>query len=42
MWPEYMQHDAAAQLYFGRPHFADYLDYAFAGLVDGHLLPKDL
>src|SRR5262245_21512144 len=34
IWPEYMQHDAAAKLYFGRGAFERYLDYAFAGLID--------
>jgi GNAT superfamily N-acetyltransferase len=29
-WPEFMQHDPAAQLYFGKPHLEGYLDTAFA------------
>ena len=29
-WPEFMQHDPAAQLYFGRPHLDACLDTAFA------------
>src|SRR5919199_6239303 len=29
-WPEFMQHDPTAQLYFGRPHLDAYLDTAFA------------
>ena len=29
-WPEFMQHDTTAQLYFGRPHLDAYLDTAFA------------
>jgi GNAT superfamily N-acetyltransferase len=40
VWPEYMQHDAAAQLYFGRSVFHNYLDYAFAGLVDGKVVGR--
>jgi hypothetical protein len=38
VWPEFMRHDAAAKLYFGRSIFTDYLDYAFAGLVDARSL----
>jgi hypothetical protein len=29
-WPEFMQHDRAALLYFGRPYLDAYLDTAFA------------
>ena len=29
-WPEFMQHDTTAQLYFGRPHLDACLDTAFA------------
>ena len=29
-WPEFMQHDATAQLYFGKPHLDACLDTAFA------------
>ena len=29
-WPEFMQHDAAALLYFGKPHLDANLDTAFA------------
>ncbi len=29
-WPEFMQHDATALLYFGKPHLDAYLDTAFA------------
>ncbi|HLZ06458.1 MAG TPA: hypothetical protein VKR55_30465 [Bradyrhizobium sp.] len=35
-----MQHDAAAKLYFGRSVFPSYLDYAFAGLVDGEVVGR--
>ena len=27
-WPEFMQHDPAAQLYFGKPHLEGYRDTA--------------
>jgi GNAT superfamily N-acetyltransferase len=40
IWPEFMQHDAAAKLYFGRSNFTNYLDYAFAGLVDGKVVGR--
>lgn len=40
IWPEFMQHDAAAKLYFGRSNFTNYLDYAFAGLVDGEVVGR--
>jgi GNAT superfamily N-acetyltransferase len=40
VWPEFMRHDAAAKLYFGRSIFSDYLDYAFAGLVDGEVVGR--
>jgi GNAT superfamily N-acetyltransferase len=40
VWPEFMQHDAAAQLYFGRSVFHNYVDYAFAGLVDGEVVGR--
>src|SRR5215470_4429435 len=40
VWPAYMKHDAAAKLYFGRSAFANYLDYAFAGLVDGEVVGR--
>jgi hypothetical protein len=29
-WPEFMQHDATAHLYFGKPHLDTNLDTAFA------------
>jgi hypothetical protein len=40
VWPEFMRHDAAAKLYFGRSVFIDYLDYAFAGLVEGEVVGR--
>jgi GNAT superfamily N-acetyltransferase len=40
VWPEFMQRDAAAQLYFGEAVFCNYLDYAFAGLVDGKVVGR--
>jgi GNAT superfamily N-acetyltransferase len=40
VWPEFMMHDAAAELYFGRSVFTDYLDYAFAGLADGKVVGR--
>ncbi len=40
VWPEFMRHDAAAKLYFGRSVFIDYLAYAFAGLVDGEVVGR--
>src|SRR5262249_48376455 len=33
LWPEFMRHDPTADLYFGQPHFDEYLDHAFA-IVD--------
>ena len=35
-----MRHDATANLYYGRSAFANYLDYAFAGLVDGEVVAR--
>src|SRR5579871_3145003 len=40
VWPEFMQHDAAAKLYYGRSAFANYLDCAFAGLLDGAVVGR--
>lgn len=40
VWPEFMQHDAAAKLYFGRSVFHHYADCAFAGLVDGEVVGR--
>ena len=33
VWPEFMRHDATAQLYFAPSQFEAYLDYAFAGVA---------
>jgi hypothetical protein len=38
--PEFMRHDAAADLYFGSSMFDRYLDYAFAGLLDGKVVAR--
>jgi GNAT superfamily N-acetyltransferase len=38
-WPEFMQHDATALLYFGKPHLDAYLDTAFAVVDPG--LPNE-
>jgi GNAT superfamily N-acetyltransferase len=35
-----MQHDAAATLYYGPSVFHNYVDYAFAGLVDGEVVGR--
>jgi hypothetical protein len=35
-----MHHDPAARLYFRQPNFDHYLDYAFAGLIDGHVIGR--
>jgi GNAT superfamily N-acetyltransferase len=40
VWPAYMHHDAAAKLYFRQPNFNAYLDYAFAGLIDGEVVGR--
>ena len=40
VWPEFMRHDAAADLYFGPSMFDRYLDYAFAGLLDGKVVAR--
>jgi GNAT superfamily N-acetyltransferase len=40
VWPEFMRHDAAAELYFGRSVFPDYLDYAFAGVIGGEVVAR--
>ena len=40
VWPEFIQRDAAATLYFGRSIFANYLDYAFVGVVDGEVVGR--
>jgi hypothetical protein len=40
VWPEFMQHSAAARLYFAPWTFDRYLDYAFAGVVDGKVVAR--
>jgi GNAT superfamily N-acetyltransferase len=40
VWPEFMQHDAAAQLYFGRSVFHHYTDYAFAAVIDSEVVGR--
>ena len=40
VWPEFMRHDAAAQLYFAPSQFEAYLDYAFAGVADGKVVAR--
>jgi hypothetical protein len=39
VWPEFMRHDAAAQLYFAPSMFDRYLDYAFAGVAGARSSP---
>src|ERR1700694_1733778 len=40
VWPEFMRHDAAANLYFAPSMFDRYLDYAFAGVADGKVVAR--
>src|SRR6204780_5322635 len=40
VWPEVMRHSAAAGLYFARPMFDGYVDYAFAGVADGKVVAR--
>jgi GNAT superfamily N-acetyltransferase len=40
VWPEFMRHDAAAELYFAPSIFDRYLDYAFAGVIDGKVVAR--
>jgi GNAT superfamily N-acetyltransferase len=40
VWPEFMQHDAASRLYFAPKVFDRYLDYAFAGVMDGKVVAR--
>jgi GNAT superfamily N-acetyltransferase len=40
VWPEFMRHSAAAELYFATPMFDGYLDYAFAGVADGKVVAR--
>jgi len=40
VWPEFMRHDTTAELYFAPSQFEAYLDYAFAGVVDGKVVAR--
>jgi GNAT superfamily N-acetyltransferase len=40
VWPEFMQHSAAAELYFAPWCFDHYLDYAFAGIAGGKVVAR--
>jgi GNAT superfamily N-acetyltransferase len=40
VWPEFMRHDAAVQLYFAPSIFDSYLDYAFAGVPEGKVIAR--
>jgi GNAT superfamily N-acetyltransferase len=40
VWPEFMVHSAAAELYFAPWILDHYLDYAFAGIVDGKVVAR--
>ena len=40
VWPEFMTHSAAAELYFAPSMFDRYLDYAFAGVADGKVVAR--
>jgi len=40
VWPEFMTHSAAAELYFSSSMFDRYLDYAFAGVADGSVVGR--
>ncbi|WP_432761616.1 hypothetical protein [Rhizobium calliandrae] len=40
VWPEFIRHDPTTKLYFGTPIFSDYLDYAFAGVVDDEVVGR--
>jgi len=40
VWPEFMRHDAAAELYFATSMFDRYLDFAFAGVADGKVVAR--
>ena len=39
-WPEFLLHDAAAELYFAAPHFDAYHDYAFAAVEHGNVVGR--
>jgi GNAT superfamily N-acetyltransferase len=40
VWPEFMRHGTTAELYFAPSQFEAYLDYAFAGVVDGKVVAR--
>src|SRR5260370_14648520 len=40
VWPEFMRHDAAANLYFAPSIFDLYLDYAFVGVAEGKVVAR--
>jgi len=40
VWPGFMEHSAAAKLYFAPWAFDRYLDYAFAGVADGRVVAR--
>jgi GNAT superfamily N-acetyltransferase len=40
VWPDFMRHSAAANLYFAPSMFDRYLDYAFAGVADGKVVAR--
>ncbi|WP_198293119.1 hypothetical protein [Cupriavidus sp. UYPR2.512] len=40
VWPNFMRHDPVAKLYFGEAVFLGYLDYAFAGVIDGNVVGR--
>jgi GNAT superfamily N-acetyltransferase len=40
VWPEFMMHDATAELYFAPSIFDSYLDFAFAGVAGGKVVAR--
>jgi GNAT superfamily N-acetyltransferase len=40
VWPEFTRHDAAAGLYYAPSMLDRYLDYAFAGVIDGKVVAR--
>jgi GNAT superfamily N-acetyltransferase len=40
VWPEFIRHDTVASFYYGRSVFHNYLDYAFAALVDSEVVGR--
>jgi hypothetical protein len=39
LWPEFMRHDPAADLYFAEAALDRYLDFVLVGLADGQAAP---